>query len=59
MNAPQIPAPVAAEGAGIGEQFALPARRASALRQTLESVYDPFGIVAPIVHSQAAWGAHP
>jgi len=59
MNAPQLPATVAAEGAGIGEQFALPAKRASALRQTIESLYDPFGIIAPIMHAQAAWGAHP
>lgn len=59
MNAPQLPAPVAAEGAGIGAQFALPATQASALRQTIESAYDPFGIVAPIVHAQFAWCAHP
>jgi polyhydroxyalkanoate synthase len=59
MNAPQIPAPVAAEGAGIGARFALPATQASALRQTIESAYDPFGIVAPIVHAQFAWCAHP
>jgi polyhydroxyalkanoate synthase len=59
MNAPQLPAPVAAEGAGIGAQFALPARRATALRQTIESAYDPFGIVSPMLHAQFAWCAHP
>jgi polyhydroxyalkanoate synthase len=59
MNAPQLPAPVAAEGAGIGAQFAAPALRASALRQSIESTYDPFGIFSPIVHAQFAWWAHP
>ena len=59
MNAPQLPAPVAAEGAGIGAQFALPAKQATALRQTIESAYDPFGIFGPMVHAQFAWCAHP
>jgi polyhydroxyalkanoate synthase len=52
MNAPQ-------EGAGIGAHLTLPADRMKDLRRSVETVFDPFGIVAPIVHAQFAWWAHP
>jgi polyhydroxyalkanoate synthase len=51
MNAP--------EGMGIGERFAAPADLARELRRAVETALDPFGIVAPIVHAQIAWWAHP
>ena len=59
MNAPQTLVAPPEEGAGIGAPFTLPAARASELRRAVETVLDPFGIVAPIVHAQFAWWAHP
>jgi polyhydroxyalkanoate synthase len=49
----------AQEGAGIGAHFALPVDRFKDLRRAVETVFDPFGIVAPIVHAQFAWWSHP
>ncbi|HEX4928424.1 MAG TPA: alpha/beta fold hydrolase [Burkholderiales bacterium] len=57
VAAPTLVAP--AEGVGIGTQFALPVERARELRRAVETVLDPFGVVAPIVHAQFAWWAHP
>ncbi len=59
MNAPAVPAPLAQEGAGIGAYLALPADRAKEFARSIERVLDPFGIVAPMVHAQYAWLAHP
>lgn len=59
MNAPQTLVAPPEEGAGIGAPFTLPASRAIELRRAVETVLDPFGIVAPIVHAQFAWWAHP
>ncbi len=59
MNAPQTVADPPQEGVGIGARFTLPADRAKDLRRAFETVFDPFGIVAPIVHAQFAWWAHP
>jgi polyhydroxyalkanoate synthase len=59
MNAPETLVAPAEEGAGIGAPFTLPASRARELRRAVETVLDPFGIVAPIVHAQFAWWAHP
>jgi polyhydroxyalkanoate synthase len=59
MNAPQTVLAPAPEGAGIGAHLALPADRMKELRRAVETVLDPFGIVAPIVHAQFAWWAHP
>ncbi|HET7197623.1 MAG TPA: hypothetical protein VFI86_03090, partial [Burkholderiales bacterium] len=59
MNAPQTLVPALQEGAGIGAHFALPADRVRELRRAVETVLDPFGIVAPILHAQFAWWAHP
>jgi polyhydroxyalkanoate synthase len=47
------------EGVGIGARFTAPAARAKELRRALETVFDPFGVLAPIVHAQFAWWAHP
>ena len=59
MNAPQTVIAPASEGAGIGAHLALPADRMKDLRRAVETVLDPFGMVAPIVHAQFAWWAHP
>ena len=59
MNAPQTVIAPSQEGAGIGAHLALPVDRMKELRRAVETVLDPFGIVAPIVHAQFAWWAHP
>jgi len=59
MNAPQQPAALTPEGAGIGAYLALPGDRAKDLRRAIEGLVDPFGIVAPILHAQFAWWSHP
>ena len=59
MNAPEVPVIARDEGAGIGSAFSLPAERLKEVRQDLERLLDPFGMVAPIVHAQVAWWLHP
>jgi polyhydroxyalkanoate synthase len=59
MNAPQTLLAPPAEGAGIGAYLALPVDRMKDLRRAVESAYDPIGVLAPIVHAQAAWLSHP
>jgi polyhydroxyalkanoate synthase len=59
MNAPAAPLALTPEGAGIGAYLALPADRARELARSVERVVDPFGIIAPMVHAQYAWLAHP
>ena len=59
MNAPQTVVAPVEEGTGIGAYFTVPASRARRLRRSVEAALDPFGIVAPIVHAQFAWWAHP
>jgi len=59
MNAPQQIIAPPAEGAGIGAHLALPADRMKDLRRAVEAIFDPLGIIAPIVHAQAAWLSHP
>ena len=59
MNAPSVPAGLAREGAGIGAFLSLPAERAREFARSVERALDPFGIVAPMVHAQYAWLAHP
>jgi len=59
MNAPRTLPPPHQEGAGIGAHLALPLDRMRDLRRAAETVFDPFGVVSPIVHAQFAWWAHP
>ena len=59
MNAPKTTIAPAEEGAGIGAYLTVPASRARQLRRSVEAALDPFGIIAPIVHAQFAWWAHP
>ena len=59
MNAPTALPSRALEGAGIGEQFVLPAERMKDLRRSIENAFDPLGMFSPIVHAQFAWLAHP
>ena len=47
------------EGAGIGSALWLPAERLREMRQGVESLVDPFGMVAPIAHAHFAWWLHP
>jgi polyhydroxyalkanoate synthase len=47
------------EGAGIGAELELAARRLRDVRQGVESFVDPFGMVAPLAHAHIAWGLHP
>ena len=47
------------EGAGIGAELALPGERLKTLRYDVETLVDPFGIIAPIAHAHAAWALHP
>jgi polyhydroxyalkanoate synthase len=47
------------EGAGIGAVYGLSAGRLKEIRQDLESLFDPFGMVAPIAHARLAWWLHP
>ena len=49
----------AREGAGIGLDLELPAQRLKDARQGVESLVDPFGVVAPLAHAHTAWGLHP
>ena len=49
----------ALEGAGIGAGLSLTAERLKEMRRSAESLLDPLGMVAPIVHAQHAWGLHP
>ena len=37
----------------------LPLERAREMRQAIEGVFDPFGMVAPIAHANFAWWVHP
>ena len=57
-RSPFLPAP-GQEGAGIGEQFLVSAERVKEARRTLETLFDPFGIVSPMVHANFAWWLHP
>lgn len=56
-GAPGTPPPQ--EGLGIGAQFTLPAGRIKEMRRAIETVFDPFGMAAPIMHAQFAWWSHP
>ena len=47
------------EGAGIGVDLGLSAERLKEMRQGVESLIDPFGMVAPLAHAHGAWGLHP
>ena len=47
------------EGAGIGAEIEHAAQRLKDVRQGIESLADPFGMVAPLAHAQTAWGLHP
>src|SRR4030095_12130749 len=47
------------EGAGSRSVFGLASEHARQMRQTLESVFDPLGMVAPIVHANLAWWLPP
>src|SRR3970040_1057116 len=47
------------EGAGIGADLGLSAEWLKEMRQGVDSVIDPFGMVAPIAHAHGAWGLHP
>src|SRR3970282_2392023 len=47
------------EGAGIGLDLELPVQRLKDVRQGVESLVDPFGMVAPLAHAHTAWGLHP
>src|SRR5579871_6893582 len=47
------------EGAGIGEPFLIPGARLKESLRTVEAIFDPFGVVAPMVHAQFAWWLHP
>ena len=59
MNAPQDVPAVGREGAGIGAEFSLPAERLKEMRKSAESMLDPFGVLAPMVHANSAWWLHP
>jgi len=57
---PNLPLPeTEREGAGIGAAFSLPVHRLREARRIMESLADPFGMVAPIAHAQFAWWLHP
>jgi polyhydroxyalkanoate synthase len=47
------------EGVGIGPAMALSAERMKEIARGVESLGDPFGIVAPMIHAQSAWWLHP
>jgi polyhydroxyalkanoate synthase len=59
MNPSQDSHTTGSEGAGIGSAFGLSAARLKEIRRDLESLFDPFGMVAPIAHAQLAWWLHP
>ncbi len=43
----------------LGTLFTISAGRLKALRENVESLFDPLGIVAPLMHAQFAWMVHP
>ena len=47
------------EGVGIGSDLGFAAERLKDARQGVESLFDPFGMVAPLAHAHIAWGMHP
>ncbi len=47
------------EGADIGAALWHPAERLKEMRRGVESLVDPFGMVAPIAHAHFAWWLHP
>src|SRR3970040_1675780 len=47
------------EGAGIGADLGLAAERLKEMRQSVESLIDPCGMVAPLAHAHGAWVLHP
>jgi polyhydroxyalkanoate synthase len=55
---PFVPAP-GQEGAGIGEQFLASAEHFKEARRTVETLFDPLGIVSPMLHASFAWWLHP
>jgi polyhydroxyalkanoate synthase len=59
MSQLDTPSPAAGEGVGIGSAFWLSAQRLKEIRQDVESLFDPFGMVAPIAHARLAWWLHP
>ena len=48
-----------AEGAGMGGANRGPFDDLKEMRQGVESMVDPFGMVAPLAHAHGAWGLHP
>jgi len=48
-----------AEGSGMGGVDRGPFDYLKESRQGVESLVDPFGIVAPLAHAHGAWGLHP
>ena len=59
MDRPPFLPQVGQEGEGIGTQLLVPTERIKEVRRTMEGLYDPFGIVSPIVHANSAWLLHP
>ena len=59
MDRPQFLTPPGPEGAGIGDRLLYSAEHIKDARRAAESVFDPFGIVSPIVHASSAWWLHP
>jgi len=47
------------EGVGIGAAFGASQERLKEMRRSAESLLDPLGVVAPIIHAQHAWWLHP
>ena len=43
------------EGVGIGAAFGASQERLKDMRRSAESLLDPLGMVAPILHAQHAW----
>ena len=59
MSTAQDHPATAGEGVGIGGALSLSSDRLKEIRRSIESLFDPFGMVAPLVHAQSAWWLHP
>jgi polyhydroxyalkanoate synthase len=59
MDRPKFIPASGEEGEGIGTPLLVPTQRIKDIRRTVEGMFDPFGIVAPMLHAYTAWWLHP
>ena len=59
MSESQFSSGSVSEGIGIGTALTHSSDRLKEIRRNIESLFDPFGMVSPLLHAQSAWWLHP